>query len=285
MENKNLNRIIVQFKKNIPWMIMMKETLCLRENIALNNSIMIIGLHGWGNAGQVSTYSLQYLINSFHAVNFGKIIPDQYHNYQIERPLVSINQGIIESYHPPKNELFYWKHPENKADLLFLRGSEPHLNWANFASLILDLAIDQNVQRIFTIGGYLTDIASSNSLPISASMNNPKFIDELTQAEIILTNYSGPTSIYSELSWRAKSQNIDVISIWCGVPFYIKELFPPAVYQLLKKIQRISDISIDFPALQQEVDTYLETEKESPIRRQYGTIVSTGDPPKDMYIA
>jgi proteasome assembly chaperone (PAC2) family protein len=266
-------------------MIMMKETLSLRENVALNNSVMVIGLHGWGNAGQVSTYTLQYLINSFQAVNFGEIISDQYHNYQIERPLVSINQGIIESYHPPKNELFYWKHPENKADLLFLRGSEPHLNWAEFASLILDLAMDQCVQRIFTIGGYLTDIASSNSLPISASMNNPKFVDELTQAEIILTNYSGPTSIFSELSWQAKSQSIDVISIWCGVPFYIKELFPPAVFQILKKIQRISDISIDFHALQHEVDIYLETDTNSTIHRQYGNTVSTGDPPKDMYIA
>lgn len=263
----------------------MKETLCLRENIALKNSIMVMGLHGWGNAGHVSTYSLQYLINTFQAVNFGEIIPDQYHNYQIERPLVTINQGIVESYHPPKNELFYWKGPENKADLLFLRGSEPHLNWVDYATLVLDLAVDQNVQRILTIGGYLTDIASLDTLPVSASMNNPKFVDELTKAEIILTNYSGPTSIYSEISWRAKTQNIDVISIWCGVPYYIKERFPPAVFQILKKIQRISDISIGFQTLQQEVDAYLEPDNDSPIRRQYGTTVSTGDPPKDMYIA
>lgn len=246
---------------------------------------MFIGLNGWGNAGQVSTYTLHHLINSFHAIKFGEINSDHYHNYQIERPLVSINQGIIESYHPPKNELFYWKHPDNQVDLLFLTGSEPHHHWADYARVILELAVNQNVQRIYTIGGYLTDVASSDYLPVSASTNNPNSVNTLTQAEVILTNYSGPTSIYSEVSWRGKTQNIDVISIWCGVPFYIKELFPPAVYQILRKIQRISHISIDFQPLQQEIDAYRETDQDSRFHRQYDTTVSTGDSPKDMYIA
>lgn len=266
-------------------MITMKGTLQLRENIVLNKSTMLMGLNGWGNAGEVSTYTLQYLINTFQAVSFGEIISDQYHNYQIERPLVTVKEGIMESYHPPKNELFYWKDPEAETDLLFLRGTEPHMNWANYAAIILKLAVNQNVQRIYTIGGYLTDIASLDSLPISASMNNSSLINEVTQAEVILTNYTGPTSIYSEISWQGKSQNIDVISIWCGVPYYIKELYPPAVYKILKSIQRISDIAIDFNALQQEVDRYLESGTDSRPYSQYGNIVTTETPPKDMYIA
>lgn len=266
-------------------MITMKETLRLRDNIALNNSIMLIGLHGWGNAGQVSTYTLQHLINSFQAVGFGEILSDQYHHYQIERPQVTVQQGIMESYHPPKNELFYWKDPDAETDLLLLQGTEPHIKWANYATVILDLAINQNVQRIFTIGGYLTDIASVDSLPVSASTNNSTLINEIMQAEVILTNYTGPTSIYSEVSWQGKLQNIDVISIWCGVPYYIKDLFPPAVYQILKKIQQISDIAIDFNTLQQEVDRYLETNNDSRPRSQLGKALSTGNSSKDMYIA
>jgi proteasome assembly chaperone (PAC2) family protein len=266
-------------------MITMKETLHLREDIILNNSIMLIGLHGWGNGGQVSTYSLQYLINTFQANDFGEIISDQYHNYQIERPIVTVKQGIMESYHPPKNELFYWQDPKAEMDLLFLQGTEPHINWANYAAVILELAVDKNVQRIFTIGGYLTDIASGETLPISASTNNLKLIDELTQAEVSLTNYTGPTSIYSEVSWQGKQQNIDVISLWCGVPYYIKDLFPPAVLQILRKIQRLSTITIDFTALQQEVDSYLENDKRSSPRSQYGSLDSSRNPPKDMYIA
>ena len=117
------------------------------------------------------------------------------------------------------------------------------------------------------------------------STNNSTLINEIMQAEVILTNYTGPTSIYSEVSWQGKLQNIDVISIWCGVPYYIKDLFPPAVYQILKKIQQISDIAIDFNALQQEVDQYLETDNDSHPRSQLGNALSTGNPSKDMYIA
>ena len=263
----------------------MKETLHLRENIALNNSTMLIGLHGWGNGGQVSTYTLLYLINTFQANGFGEIISDQYHNFQIERPIVTVKQGIMESYHPPKNELFYWQDPKAEMDLLFLQGTEPHINWASYAAVILELAVTQNVQRIFTIGGYLTDIVSIDTLPVSASTNNSKLINELTQAEVILTNYTGPTSIYSEVSWQGKLQNIDVISLWCGVPFYIKDLFPPAVFQILRKIQRLSNITIDFTALQQEVDSYLETDNGPRPRSQYGNSGSTRISPRDTYIA
>jgi proteasome assembly chaperone (PAC2) family protein len=266
-------------------MITMKETLHLRENIILNNSIMLIGLHVWGNGGQVSTYTLQYLINTFQASCFGEIISDQYHNFQIERPIVTVKQGIMESYHPPKNELYYWQDPKAEMDLLLLQGTEPHLNWVNYAAVILELAANQNVQRIFTIGGYLTDIAPVDTLPVSASTNNSKLIDELTQAEIILTNYIGPTSIYSEVSWQGKPQNIDVISLWCGVPYYIKDLFPPAVFQILQKIQRLSNLKIDFTALQQEVDSYLETDDGSRPRSQYGNLRARANPPRDIYIA
>lgn len=266
-------------------MITMKETLQLHETFVLDNSIMLIGLHGWGNGGEVSTYTLKYLINSFKAIGFGEILSDQYHNFQIERPIVTVKHGIMESYHPPKNELFYWQDPEAEMDILFLQGTEPHINWANYAAVILELAVHQNVQRIFTIGGYLTDIASVDSLPVSASTNNSKLISELTQADVILTNYTGPTSIYSEVSWQGKSQNIDVISLWCGVPYYIKDLFPPAVFQILRKIQRLSKIAIDFTALQQEVDKYLETDNESRPRNKYGNSISARNPPRDMYIA
>ena len=263
----------------------MRETLRLRENITLNNSIMVIGLHGWGNGGQVSTYTVQYLTNSFRATRYGEIISDQYHNFQIERPLVTVKQGIMESYHPPKNKLFYWQDPAAERDLLLLQGTEPHINWAHYARMILKLAKNQNVQQIFTIGGYLTDVASVDSLPVSASTNNSNLINELTHAEVILTNYTGPTSIYSEISWQGKPQNIDVISLWCGVPYYIKDLFPPAVFQILTKIQQLSKIAVDLTALQQEVDRYLETGNDSRLRRQYGKSFSTTNPPKDMYIA
>ena len=265
-------------------MITMKETLHLRENMVLNNSIMLIGLHGWGNGGQVSTYTLQYLINTFQASGFGEIISDQYHHFQIERPIVTVKQGIMESYRPPKNELYYWQDPKAETDLIFLQGTEPHINWVQYAAVILKLAVKQNVQRIFTIGGYLTDIASEDTSPISASTNNSKLIDELTQAEVILTNYTGPTSIYSEVSWQGKPQNIDVISLWCGVPYYIKDLFLPAVYQILRKIQRLSNITIDLTALEQEVDTYLKNKEGAP-RSQYSNSGSTRHPPNNIYIA
>ena len=104
---------------------------------------------GWGNAGQVSTSTIEYVITTLKATKCAEIPPDRYHNYQLERPLVSIKDGLLESYSAPKNEFFYWKNKQGNPDLLLFLGSEPHLNWKEYTQILLSFAEDLNVQRIW----------------------------------------------------------------------------------------------------------------------------------------
>ena len=53
------------------------------EKIKLNKANMIIGLNGWGNAGEVSTFSVKYLVDKLGAKKFGEIPPEPFHNYLI----------------------------------------------------------------------------------------------------------------------------------------------------------------------------------------------------------
>lgn len=233
---------------------LMNEEILIDKEIKLNNAVMIIGLGGWGNAGEVSTFTVKYLTEKLSAKKFGEIPSERFHSYLIQRPIVSINQGIIESYIPPRNDLFYWK-TEEKVDLVLLIGYEPHLNWTKYIKTVIRIATETGVERIYTIGGFLADIYHDSEIPIAASTNNEQLLAKLEEAGVELTNYKGPTSIYSELMWEAR-EKIDVISLWCAVPIYIKGLYPKAAYSMLTKIAKLVDLELDLKDLEEKAKSF-----------------------------
>jgi len=233
----------------------MSEDVRIEKKVEFRNSQMIIGLDGWVNAGKVSTFSVKYLIDKLGAEKFGEILQGRFHDYIIQRPFVSIKEGLMRSYIPPQSSLYYWK-GKNKSDLVLLLGIEPYLDWPRYAEAVLEVAKKTNVNRIYTIGGYLTDISPENETLISSTTNNRNMIDKLKKIGVVLTNYTGPTSVYSEILWRCKMEKIDVISLWSAVPIYIEGIYPKAAYHMLKKITCLAGIEIDLTDLKKKADAF-----------------------------
>ena len=188
---------------------LMSEDIRIAKKIEFQKSQMIIGLEGWVNAGKVSTFSVKYLVDKLNAQRLGEILQERFHDYIIQRPFVSIKEGLMRSYIPPQSTLYYWKGKDN-SDLILLLGVEPHLNWSRYADAVLKVAKSMNVNRIYTIGGYLADVPLEEEPLISSSTNNKDLIEELKKIRVVLTNYTGPTSIYSEIMWKCKKEKIDV---------------------------------------------------------------------------
>jgi len=266
----------------------MYEDLKMKKKIELRNPQMIIGLDGWVNAGKVSTFSVKYLIDKLGAKKFGEIAQSKFHEYAIQRPFVSIKNGLMRSYIPPQSILYYWKGQES-SDLILLLGVEPYLDWPRYVDALLKVAESVNVNRIYTIGGYLADVPSEDEVVISSSTNNVNLIDELKKINVVLTNYSGPTSIYSEIMWRCKTKKIDVISLWSAVPIYIEGIYPRAAYHVLKKITRLSGIKIDLTDLKKKAESFRgEAERriitQSEMRKILKNLRGTGKEKKPTYI-
>ncbi len=234
----------------------MNEEIKVDEKVELHDAVMIIGLDGWGNGGKVSTFTVKYLADKLGAKEFGEIMSERFQNYLIQRPLVSIKEGMVESYVPPRNELFYWKAKEGGRDLVLLLGFEPHREWPRYTQAILTLAEKMDVKRIYTIGGYLADVSHEKETPISSSTNNGKIIPELEKAGLELTNYRGPTSVYSEILWRSKEQGLDVVSLWGAVPMYVTGLYPKATYYMLKKITQLIGMDLDLGDLKKRAEDF-----------------------------
>ena len=231
----------------------MNEEIQVNPDIKLDNRIMIIGLGGWGNGGEVSTYSVKYLTEKVRAQKLSEVSAEKFHHYLIQRPLVSINKGLVESYISPKIEI-YQKIEDNFNLVLFI-SSEPHFNWPEFIKLVLKIAIETGIKQIYTIGGYLADIDHTSDTPITATTNNETLLEPLEEAGLQLANYKGPTSVYSELMVHTKD-NIDVISLWCAVPYYIKGRYPQAAYNMINKILQLTGFELDLKDLEEQVKSY-----------------------------
>ena len=248
-----------------------EDKIAIEEKIKLHNAIMVIGLDGWGNAGEVSTFVVKYLADKLEAKKFGEIPPEKFYNYLIQRPITLIREGIIQSYISPRNDLFYWR---KKINLVLLLGYEPHLNWSTYTKTILKLAKEIGVERIYTIGGYLADISHEEETIISASTNNEKLISELKKIKVEFTNYQGPTSIYSEILWKAKEKKIDVVSLWCAVPTYVNIPYPKAAYNILEKITQLIGIKLDLKDLKKKAETFkIQLEKEAKYQPQLRSFI------------
>jgi proteasome assembly chaperone (PAC2) family protein len=250
----------------------LNEKIKVKETVSLHNASMIIGLSGWGNAGDVSTFTIKYLTDKLGAKKLGEISPEKFHNYLIQRPIVSIEEGVIQSYVTPQNELFYWVDKKGRADLVLLLGSEPHINWPGYTETILRLVKEMGIKRIYTIGGYLSDISQEGETPISASTNNESLIDELHNIGVVFTNYHGPTSIYSEMLWKGRESNIDVVSLWSMVPMYIEGVYPDAAYSVIRKLMKLIGVKLNLEDLKEKANV-----AKSKFEKEGGNQVLQGD--------
>ncbi|HIE18256.1 TPA: PAC2 family protein [Candidatus Bathyarchaeota archaeon] len=266
----------------------MNEDVRIDEKHEFRNSQMIIGLDGWVNAGKVSTFSVKYLINKLGAKKFGEILQGRFHDYAIQRPFVSIKEGLINSYIPPQSILYYWK-GKRDPNLILLLGVEPYTDWPRYTDAVLKVAESMNVSRIYTIGGYLADVTLEDEALISSTTNNKDLIDELKKIGVVLTSYMGPTSIYSEIMWKCGTKGIDVISLWGAVPIYIEGIYPKAAYHILKKITCLAGVEIDLTDLKKKAESFrFSSERrvisQSEMRRLLGNLRGKRKEKKPTYI-
>lgn len=196
----------------------------------------MIGLSGWGDAGNVSTLCVTYLIEKLGATEVGKISSGRFYNYQAKRPLVSIEKGVIKDYVPPRNQFYCWKAKAGRPAILILRGVEPHIDWPAYAQNVIEAAEKMGISRIYMIGSYVGNVPHTVEPSISISSRSEPLLKEMSNLGLEFTDYSGPTGIYSEILEQSHERGIDAVSIWGAIPPYIQGANPKVAFYILDKI-------------------------------------------------
>ncbi|MEM3475681.1 MAG: PAC2 family protein [Candidatus Bathyarchaeia archaeon] len=217
----------------------MNNLRLLFRKLKLQNFNVIIAFSGWPDANQVATYSAKYIIDNLKMEKIKEIPLDGFYNFSLNRPVVNIEQGVIKEYKPPKNELYKLNN-----DLLVLVGEEPHTNWFTYVDAFLQILSKAN--QICLLGSLIDKIPHTVETLISGVATTTKLINKMKENGIQPVNYVGPSSIHSLFLHECAKRDILALSIWAHTQEYINGVDFKAAHKLLKVVNNMLNLNIDF---------------------------------------
>jgi len=225
------------------------SNLVLNQRPALRAPHLIAGFAGWPDGGGVSTGVVDFLISYLAAEQIGEISANDLSIYTspalASRPIVKIQQGLIESLHFPANEVYAWKSEGEAPDLILLQGIEPDWNWQDYVEAVVECVQALGVKRVYTIGGYL-DYAPHTRIPrLSAIATDAELLDTLQPYDIEPHDYDGPTSIQTYLLSHCQDVGIEGIGLWAGSPSYIQGTYPKVTQVVLEFLSQLWQLPLE----------------------------------------
>lgn len=231
------------------------EEIIYVEKPNLNKPYLILGFEGWPNAGEVSSYALQHLVDSLKAKKFASIPTESFYQISSLRPVAVIKEGRLIEWKSSGNHFYYVKDAFSN-DLILFYGVEPHLRWEVFADLVLDLAETFHVVQIFTIGGTYDYVPHTYPPMVSALFNHDELREKVIQAGLGLTEYSGPISIHTFILDAAQKRDLKAVSLWGHAPQYLQTKNVKVVCSVLKRLMDLTEIEVDLSALERAGDYF-----------------------------
>jgi len=209
----------------------------------LRSPVMIFSFGGWNDAGEAATGAVSHLLSTWDNTLIGNFDPEDFYDYQVNRPMVFVDDSKVRKITWPTTEAFGILTPQFDFDLVVVKGLEPSMRWKKFTNDLLDLADDLEVSMILTVGSLLADTPHSRPISVSGSGSHPEISKRLG---VEVSRYEGPTGILGILQEAAQRRGIDAISLWAAIPHYAST--PPSPKATLALVNALEDfLNISIP--------------------------------------
>ena len=214
---------------------------------------MVIAFGGWSDAGEAATGVITHLLTVLGSSDsegvdndastlIGEVDSEDFYDFQVNRPLIFVDSSMIRSLTWPGVQIFGLQNPNSDRDFIVVRGVEPSMKWRTFASEILDLAEDLEVELVITLGSMLADTPHTRAIPVSGTGAHP---DIATRLGVEVSRYEGPTGILAVIQDGCVRRGIDAIALWAAVPHYANATpSPKATLALVNGLEDFLDISL-----------------------------------------
>jgi predicted ATP-grasp superfamily ATP-dependent carboligase len=234
----------------------MPGELQIEHRPELERPVLIAAFRGWNDGAQGASLAGGYLAKTWNAQQFASIDPEEFYDFQATRPMVSLVEGMTRRIDWPDND-FYHASPEGLGrDALLLLGVEPNLRWRRFSSLIVELAREQKVELVVTLGALLADVPHTRPAPVTGTASDPELVERLG---LQASRYEGPTGIVGVLHDACREASLPSVSLWAAVPHYVSLApSPRAALALCERLADLLEAGIDTSELEQAVEAYTQ---------------------------
>jgi predicted ATP-grasp superfamily ATP-dependent carboligase len=225
----------------------------------LRSPIMIVACGGWSDAGEAATGTITHLLSTIGASGtdaelIAEIDSEDYYDFQVNRPMIVVNDSMIRSLTWPGLQIFGVRNPDGENDFVLVRGVEPSMRWRAFTTELLDLADDLEVELVITLGSMLADTPHTRAIPVSGTGAHPEIA---TRLGMEVSRYEGPTGILAVIQDGCVKRGIDAIALWAAIPHYASTTpSPKATLALLNGIEDFLEINLPHGTLPEFADQW-----------------------------
>ena len=222
----------------------------------LRQPILVCAFRGWNDAASAASTALETLADSLEVDVLAEIDPEEYFDFQANRPTISFSDGMHRRIEWPRNTFIAARAQGAERDLVLLDGTEPNLKWRTYSETVVKVAEFLKVETVVVLGSLIAEVAHTLPVPITGLASDERLIDELGLER---SDYEGPTGIVGVVHDRCRAAGIASASLWAAVPHYVAAVpNPKAALALTERLERITGVAADISGLEDETASYEE---------------------------
>jgi proteasome assembly chaperone (PAC2) family protein len=211
----------------------------------LRRGALVAAFAGWNDAGEAATGAVDALAHLFDAGTAAQIDPEDFFDFQVNRPTTRLDPGTGRTLEWPSNRFQVAEATDR--DVVLLSGTEPNMRWRTFIDTVLAYASALDVRTVVCVGALQVDAPHTRPVPLSGRGSS---LENLRDLGLRPSDYEGPTGITGVLTHVALERGFTTASLWAGVPHYLAgTTYASAAHVLAGMVTRILDLEVDLTPL------------------------------------
>ena len=212
----------------------------------------IAAFEGWNDAAEAASGVVNHLGIAWESTPIAAIDPDDFYDFQVNRPVIEVVGGKTERLVWPTTRLSLARTADTglSRDIVLVHGVEPNMRWRGFTDELIGGLTELGVEMMILIGALLADSPHTRPVPVQVSGSESKLLHGVGSEP---TDYKGASGIVGVLQYVCAAADIPTVSLWASVPHYVAQSPSPKVtLALLRAVEDVLDVSLPQADLPEE---------------------------------
>lgn len=212
----------------------------------------IAAFEGWNDAAEAASGVVNHLGIAWESTPIAAIDPDDFYDFQVNRPVIEVVGGKTERLVWPTTRLSLARAADTglSRDIVLVHGVEPNMRWRGFTDELIGGLAELGVELVILVGALLADSPHTRPVPVQVSGSESKLVRNVGSEA---SEYKGSSGIVGVLQYMCAQADIPTISLWASVPHYVAQSPSPKVtLALLRSVEDVLDVSLPQADLPEE---------------------------------
>ena len=212
----------------------------------------IAAFEGWNDAAEAASGVVNHLGIAWQSTPIAAIDPDDFYDFQVNRPVIEVNDGKAERLVWPTTRLSLARSVATglDRDVVLVHGVEPNMRWRGFTEELISAFTELGVELVVIAGALLADSPHTRPVPVTVSGSDQ---GPARQVSPETSDYKGSSGIVGVLQYSLTAAEIPAVTLWASVPHYVAQApSPKATLALLRSVEDVLDLTLPMADLPEE---------------------------------